>query len=123
MKKTISIFDDDDDILELCRILLESRGYKVHTFNNCRDIKAKLAGVRPDIILMDNKIPDTGGISATNLIKTDPATSFIPVIYFSANTNVAQLSMEAGADAYLQKPFNIADLERIVEKYLAIPHH
>jgi DNA-binding response OmpR family regulator len=31
--------------------------------------------------------------------------------------------MEAGADAYLQKPFNIADLERIVEKYLAIPHH
>ena len=119
MKKTIIIFDDDDDILELCRILLKSRGYMVFTHNNCRDIIEKMAAANPDLVLMDNKIPETGGIAATRELKANPRTSLIPVIYFSANTNVEQLSREARADDYLQKPFNITDLENIVERFIS----
>ena len=64
---------------------------------------------------------ETHGV-ATRQLKSDPQTSQIPVIYFSANTNVQQLSEEATADDYLQKPFNIDDLERIVEKYTKVPN-
>ena len=122
MNKSVCIFDDDEDILMLCSILLKSRGYEVHTHSNCRNIVEKLLTQRPDVVLMDNKIPDTGGVVATRQLKSDPQTSHIPVIYFSANTNVQQLSEEAEADDYLQKPFNIDDLERIVEKYTKVPN-
>jgi CheY-like chemotaxis protein len=117
MKKTIVIFDDDTDILELCKILLKGRGYNVITYDNCRDIIQKVTSVSADLVLMDNKIPDLGGIAATRELKANDTTRAIPVIYFSANTNVEQLSREAAADGFLQKPFNISDLEKIVERY------
>jgi two-component system cell cycle response regulator DivK len=63
---------------------------------------------------MDNWIPDTGGIVATQSIKADPELRNIPIIYFSANNDIKSLAKEAGADAFLEKPFDIEDLERVV---------
>ncbi len=119
MSKSVFIFDDDVDILELCRILLTQKGYQVFTSNNCSDVVKRVLEARPGVVLMDNKIPDVGGIVAVQTLKADPATTDIPVIFFSANTNVKQLSEEAGADAFLQKPFDIAGLEKIVAETLA----
>jgi len=75
----------------------------------------KIKACEPKVILMDNKIPETGGIAATRLIKQTENTKNIPVIFFSANTNVAQLSKEAEADHFLQKPFDITELENMIE--------
>lgn len=117
MKKKVMIFDDDADILELCSILLKSRGCIVHTRGHCRDIISTVSELEPHIIFMDNKIPDMGGIAASQLLKSDEKLKKIPLIFFSANTNVEQLSREAMADDYLKKPFNISELEEMVEKY------
>ncbi|RYY54101.1 MAG: response regulator [Chitinophagaceae bacterium] len=116
MDKTVFIFDDDNDILELCRILLSSRGYQVHTSNSCIDAVEQVAGARPGVVLMDNKIPDTGGILAVKALKSDGRTRNVPVIFFSANTNVRELSEQAGADRFIQKPFDIHSLEKMVEE-------
>ena len=70
---------------------------------------------RPDVILMDNWIPGPGGIEATRTLKMNTDTHDIPVIFFSANSNVTQLAQEAKADYYLQKPFDISELEGIVQ--------
>ncbi|MET0634894.1 MAG: response regulator [Chitinophagaceae bacterium] len=115
MDKSIFIFDDDADILELCRILLMQKGYTVHTSTSCNDVVQQVAEKNPSVILMDNKIPDTGGILAVRALKNDDRTRSVPVIFFSANTNVRELSVEAGADLYLQKPFDITGLEKLVE--------
>ena len=72
----------------------------------------------PDIIFMDNWLPDVGGIDATKALKNNDSLKHIPVIYFSANNDVKSLAEQAGADGYLSKPFDILELEEIVSKHL-----
>lgn len=114
MDKRILICDDDTDILSICTYILEEQNWEVHTKTNCIDITETVRSIKPSVILMDNWIPDTGGIVATQSIKADPELSNIPIIYFSANNDIKSLAKEAGADAFLEKPFDIEDLERVV---------
>lgn len=111
--KKVLIFDDDIELLELCTVILEKKGYAVSTIDNCSDIVNKVEDELPDVILMDNWIPDVGGIQATQTIKSSHLKS-IPVILFSANNDVKSLAEKAGADAYINKPFNISDLEKVI---------
>ncbi|RYZ98246.1 MAG: response regulator [Sphingobacteriaceae bacterium] len=112
--KKIVIFDDDDDILSICTYILEEQGWEVFTFGNCNDIVEKVTGIMPGIILMDNWIPDAGGIIATQTLKNEPALKHIPVIYFSANSDIELLAKTAGAESYLAKPFDLEDLEQVI---------
>ena len=114
MKNTIIIFDDDAEILQICSIILESKGFRVVTANNCDDVAQKIIDAGADVILMDNSIPQSGGIAATRVIKGTEATKNIPVIFFSANFNVETLSQQAGAEYHLAKPFDISQLETLV---------
>ena len=113
----VLIFDDNQDLLELCTIILEDIGCKVVTSSISDEADLQVIKHAPDIILMDNWLPNLSGIEATKLIKSDKNIKHIPVIYFSANNNIQKLAEEAGADDYLAKPFNITDLERIVKKH------
>ena len=69
-------------------------------------------GEVPDVILMDNWIPDDGGIIATQTLKKQEDLKHIPVIYFSANSDIQLLASHAGAETYLAKPFDLEELER-----------
>lgn len=112
--KRIIIFDDDEDILSICEFVLQEAGWEVHTFPDCNDIVNRVTAINPDVILMDNWIPEAGGIVATQSLKKTAALKHIPVIYFTANNNISQLAAEAGADDYISKPFDLDALERIV---------
>jgi two-component system cell cycle response regulator DivK len=114
MPKRILICDDDSDILSICQFILGEIGLEVHTRTDCNNIISVVDEIRPDVILMDNWIPDTGGIIATRTLKQHPEFKKIPVIYFSANTDIKLLASEAGADSYLAKPFDISDLEKAI---------
>lgn len=114
----ILFFDDDADILELCSIILRTRGYDVYTRNTCDQVEKSVAEVAPDIIFMDGRIPEIGGVEATRRLKADTASRNIPVVFFSANADVNYLSSQAGADAYLPKPFDISELETVIHRTL-----
>ncbi|HCN84121.1 MAG TPA: response regulator [Sphingobacteriaceae bacterium] len=114
--KRILIFDDDIDILSICSYILEELGWEVHTSTNCNNIVEKVKNIVPDVILMDNWIPDTGGIVATQTLKNDMELKNIPVIYFSANNDIQSLAKQAGADSFLEKPFDIEELENIINR-------
>lgn len=116
--RTIVIFDDDEDILSICKFILEERGWKVIGFTDCKNVLEKVSATAPDIIMMDNRIPEEGGIHATRQLKADPDLKQIPVIYFSATNAIDKLAAEAGAQAYLAKPFELAALEKIIEQTL-----
>src|SRR5580658_7187412 len=115
MGKRVLILDDDLDILQICTIVLKKKGFEVFTLNNSNQVVEQVQAYRPDVILMDNWIPGPGGIEATQTLKLDTSTREIPVIFFSANSNVTQLAQEANADYFLQKPFDISELEGIVQ--------
>jgi two-component system cell cycle response regulator DivK len=118
LPKTILIFDDDEDILELCYIILSQKTYLVKTFLNVTNILERAREIKPDIIFIDNRIPDIGGAAAVRLLKSDEDLKHIPVIYFSAHNDIAAMALSAGADAYLQKPFDIKVMEDIIEMHL-----
>lgn len=118
LAKKVFIFDDNIDILELCTIILEDAGYEIKTSSTSNDIISQVNAFIPDIIFMDNWLPDVGGIDATRELKGHAELKHIPVIYFSANNDVKSLAEQAGADGYLSKPFDIIELEDIVSKHL-----
>ena len=112
--RKIIIFDDDEDILSICNYVLHEQGWEVHTFTDCNNIAEKVSGIMPNVILMDNWIPDVGGITATKTLKSTEKLKDIPVIYFSANSDIQLLANQAGAETYLAKPFDLDELERII---------
>ncbi|MEP7372130.1 MAG: response regulator [Chitinophagaceae bacterium] len=114
MSKKIIIYDDDTDLLEVCSLILGAKDFNVVTKDKCTEILNDIKEHSPDVILMDNWIPDIGGVRATRLVKDSDYFRHIPVIFFSANNNVNELAVEAGADYFLQKPFDISELESIV---------
>jgi DNA-binding response OmpR family regulator len=116
--KKIIIFDDDEDILSICSYISEEQGWEVHTFANCNGIVTKVLDIQPDVILMDNWIPDEGGIIATQTLKKSEELKGIPVIYFSANSDIQLLASHAGAESYLAKPFDLEELGRVINMVL-----
>lgn len=116
--KKIIIFDDDEDILSICNYILEEQGWDVYTYTDCNDIIEKVSGIIPDVILMDNWIPDAGGIVATQTLKKHDNLKHIPVVYFSANSDIQILADHAGAETYLAKPFDLEELERVINTVL-----
>lgn len=118
MKQRVLIFDDDPDIAEVVAIILEENGFDVHHFGNCEKVKEKIRTARPDVILMDNKIPPEGGITAARQIKQSPEHGHIPVVFFSANRDVAGLANQAQADYFVEKPFDIDELVKVIGRAL-----
>ena len=121
MKKVL-VCDDDKDILDIIEYILTEAGWEVVTSEDVVDITGKVRACQPSVIIMDNWIPDIGGIAATRLIKEDPALKYIPVIYITANSDVKSLAEKAGADLYLAKPFNLTGLENVVKSAYKIRH-
>lgn len=117
MNKKVFIFDDNIEILELCKEILEDLGLEVKTSPTTNSVEEQVSNYMPDLIFMDNWLPDISGIEATKLIKANETLKHIPVIYFSANSNISALASEAGADEFLAKPFDIDLFEKTVKKY------
>jgi DNA-binding NtrC family response regulator len=115
MGKKVLIYDDDTDLLEVCSLILTARNFDVVVREKCTEIIADVGEHHPDVIIMDNWIPDIGGVKATQLVKGSDKYKNIPVIFFTANSNVSELAAEAGADYFLQKPFDINQLEEMVK--------
>lgn len=114
--KTIMIFDDNKALLDTFSIVLESFGYNVAVSSTSHDIIEKVENVKPDLIIMDNWIPEIGGVEATQMLKNHPDFQKIPVIFCSATNDLESIAKVAGAETHLSKPFDIDDLERkIVE--------
>lgn len=114
MKKVL-IFDDDPDILELCSIILQGKGFTTMMELDCKNLISKIKEYNPDLILMDNWIPGMSGTEATLLLKKTPETAHIPVILFSANNNIESIARDANAEYFLKKPFDINELLATVD--------
>jgi CheY-like chemotaxis protein len=120
MPGRVMIFDDDADLIEVCSIVLKSKNYEVCGRYSCHDILNEVLIFSPQVILMDNRIPVSGGVKASLEIKNDIRLKSIPVIFISANERVRELAAEAGADFFLKKPFEIEELEAVLCKAILI---
>ena len=121
-KKRILVVDDHEDNIELLRARLEARGYEVE---GASDGQAALDAVNrtcPDLILLDVMMPKMDGMEVVKRLKSNKALPFIPVIMQTAldSTENKVEGLDAGADDYITKPINFAELEARVNSLLRI---
>src|ERR1700755_3403631 len=108
-QKKIMIADDDPGIADAIEMLLEFEGYDVtSTVNGAEvlDLKEEL----PDLVLLDIWMSGEDGRDICKKIKQEDTTKNIPVIMISASRDIKESAMEAGADDFLAKPFEMNDL-------------
>ena len=121
MKKKIYVLDDEEDILEIIKINLDSAGYETHTFSRPSLAKAELAkGSIPDLFILDIMMPEEDGYEFCRFVKSKNSLKDIPVIFLSAKTDEFDkvLGLELGADDYVPKPFSIKELSSRVKAVL-----
>jgi DNA-binding response OmpR family regulator len=112
-----------DDELPLVRLLTQAfrqEGFQVSTAGNGIECMNKVAGFRPDVILMDIMMPRLDGIDATRLIRRQNGLDRTYVVALSARTDegTKRKMMEAGADLYLEKPFVVSRLLESIRAHL-----
>ncbi len=114
--KCILIYEDDQEILLLCKTLLLKSQYRVATLSRCENVIGDKEMLKPNLVLMDLWIPEIGGEKAISIIKENPATSHIPVLVFSANTDIIEICKKINADGYIAKPFDIHTFKETIEQ-------
>lgn len=118
MQKCILIYDDDLETLNVCRVILQQKSYRVETLSQCENIIEDIQNIKPDVILMDLWIPKIGGEKAVMMMKQNAATSQVPVILFSANDDIEKISTKINASGFLKKPFDISVFLQMIEAVL-----
>jgi len=121
-KKKILVVDDHEDNVEVLRARLESRGYEVEGAMSGQEALDAVSRWGPDLVLLDVMMPDMDGLQVVSRLKADPALPFIPVIMQTALDSTERMvaGLEAGADDYVTKPINFAELEARVRSLLRI---
>ena len=116
----IMVIEDDTDIRETIVYALEDASYEVIASEDARVLKF-LSVHNPDLILLDNWLSDwksdANGEQLSKQLKSNPATSHIPVIIVSAVSNIKEIAEAGMADAFLRKPFDLKELLGLVEKF------
>ena len=118
----ILVVDDHEDNIELLRARLEARGYIVDSAGDGQAALDQVDLQCPDLILLDVMMPKLDGIEVVRRLKSNPALPFIPVIMQTAldSTENKVEGLDAGADDYITKPINFAELEARVNSLLRI---
>jgi CheY-like chemotaxis protein len=116
---TILIVDDEKPVREFLVAAFEQEGHQVLQAWHGRQALALISSgsPRPDLVLSDVMMPLVGGVELCGLLKADPATASIPVVLMSAGHPRASAS--AGADAIINKPFDLDLLDALVQRLLA----
>jgi two-component system cell cycle response regulator DivK len=119
-KTTILYVEDNPDNRVLVRRILMSENYAVLEAVNAADALNILKNTRPDLILMDINMPEMDGYTLTATIKAMPGFERVPILALTANVmrGDKEKTLEAGCDGYIQKPLDIDQLIREVERFL-----
>lgn len=118
MAKKILIVDDEQDIVETLRFVLETEGFECHCAYDGEEGLNKAKEIIPDLIILDVMMPVMNGYKISRLLKFDSNYKDIPILMLTARSQEKdkELGKETGADEYITKPF---DIDFVVERVKA----
>lgn len=119
MSKTILIVDDSPTELKLMMTALQNKGYNIITAADGEEAFAKIAAIRPDMVLLDVVMPKKNGYQVCRQIKSSAATKDIRVVLVTSKNQESDRfwGLKQGADGYLTKPYRPEELTDLVTKY------
>ncbi len=115
----ILVVDDNNDILEVVKIILENYGFEVLVTLRGEDTFSNTEAFNPELILMDVFL--SSGIDGREIcksLKSNPKTKAIPIIMFSAQTKMEDVFQICGADDFIEKPFAVKELVGKIKSHL-----
>lgn len=118
---TILVVDDSPDNVTILRTLLEARGYRVLSASDGQAALARVREARPDLVLLDVMMPGMDGWQVCRAIKSRAESADIRVVMVTARSAFEDRmeGMRCGADDYVCKPLDLAELEFKVRRNLA----
>jgi DNA-binding response OmpR family regulator len=118
MGKCILICDDDEGILDVTSIVLESNGYRVIPVINSLKVLDTVHKENPDLIILDLWMPGINGEQLVEALKGNADTRDLPIIIISASRDGSIIAKQSGANDFLEKPFDIDMLTERVKQYV-----
>jgi len=115
MKHKILIADDDPGIRDIFNIVLAKAGYDIEVKDDANEIFKNKFRI-PDLFLIDRLLSGVDGLDVCRHLKTNEQTQQIPVIMVSASPDIGVLAVKAGADDFVEKPFDLAYLLEVIER-------
>ena len=111
-RSRVLVVDDDPEIVTFLSTLLELEGIESSVATSAAAALEQLAQARPDLVLLDIAMPDRDGIDLCKELKRDPRTAEVPVFVVSARPgkDVVERALAAGAEEFIRKPFENAEL-------------
>jgi len=119
--KNILIIENDEGLVELLEELFSYEGYQVRCYREAGDIFSLMEDFTPDIVLIDYLLPGINGGELCAQLKREPSTKHIPVIIFSAYSQVLLSLGSYGCNAFVSKPFELSSLLDQISKCLESP--
>ena len=116
----ILVVDDDLNLLQMVRVMLERVGHEVETTHKGAEGVVRAAQWQPDLAIIDIMMPDLDGYNVVRRLRANPATARIPILILTARSQEMdkQTALEAGANAFLSKPVTAQQLTARVDSVL-----
>ncbi|MCC6607289.1 MAG: response regulator [Anaerolineae bacterium] len=123
MKHSILLVDDDPNLRDMLRAMLEMGGFAVIEAEDGLDALEKLEEITPDVLVLDVMMPNLDGVSLCKQLRNDAEFVSLPIIMLSGKTQhrAVEEGMAAGANLYLCKPITVDELIRSVRELLPAP--
>jgi len=117
MLKKVLIVDDDPDILEALEFTFDASGYDVKTASKSAGIYKLIDIYKPNVMILDVLLSGSDGRIICRKLKSSEKTKHTPIIMISAHPDAKRSTMEAGADEFVAKPFDIYNLIKKADAY------
>ena len=116
-KFKILVVDDDPDIGTMIKMMLEYKGYAVTVTDRGDNAEKLLQSNEYDLMIMDMLLSGINGIDVCSRIKKNAATAEVPIMMISAHPNAKEICLQAGADEFISKPFDMEDMFTKIRKF------
>src|SRR5688500_14433616 len=117
IKKKILIIEDDESVQKVLKLIFEKAGYDIEMSATGQSIYHERK-LWPDLFLLDKHLQGYDGLEICRYLKSNKETRNIPIIMLSATPGIEPLAFDAGADSFMEKPFNSSLLVTKVAEYL-----
>lgn len=119
MRRSVLVVEDEPDITLICRVALELGGFEVLEAGTGQEALDLLAGMSPDAVLLDIRLPDMDGWDVIDRLRAGNSFDGLRIIAFSAHASGSRRALEMGCRAFVAKPFSPDELVRTVRAVLA----
>ena len=110
MMPEVLVVDDDPPLLRVLALHLENEGYTVRTAPGGREALAQVGLHPPDLIVLDAMMPAMSGVEVCRQVRSMENGADVRILMLTANSQVEEAAMDAGADTFMTKPFSLVTL-------------